>query len=130
MLLQLIQDHPIPACIIIAMVLLGAFFLDELEWKKRSDGEVLDMVNSTDPKVMMVGLSQLRKRNQDISLYVQNVIPFLTAETAIDRVTAKMILKKHFREDYLLIDGYEGSDDLDKCKKNLIKLHAKYGVNS
>lgn len=129
-MIQQLLDHPIPSCIIIALILAGAFFLDELNWKKKPDADLIDMANSTDPKIMMVGLSQLRKRKRDISSYVQKVIPFLMAEIAIDRVAAKMILKKHYTEDYLLIKGYEGSDDLDKCKKNLSRLHAKYGISS
>jgi hypothetical protein len=130
MIRELIYSHPIPAGTIIAIVLIIAFSLDKIEWRRKSDADFLDMVNSSNPQRMMLGLSELRKRKYDISSYIHTVIPFLMADNAVDRVTAKMILKKHYPEDYLLIKGYEGSDDPDKCKKNLSRLHTKYGISS
>lgn len=130
MIRELIYSYPVPACIIIAVLLIIAFSLDNKAWRKKSDADFLDMVNSSNPQRMMLGLSELRKRKHDISSHIHTVIPFLMADSSIDRVTAKMILQKHYPEDYLLIKGYEGSDDLDKCRKILDRLHSKYGISS
>lgn len=129
MIRTVIWDHPIPFLIIFVLGLAVALYYDELQWKRKSIADLVAMVNSTDPNRMNVGLSQLRKRKQDISSYIHNVIPFLMAESAMDRVAAKLVLKKHYPEDYLLIKGYEGTNDLEKCKENLSKLHGKYGIS-
>ncbi len=126
----MILEHPILAGIIIAALLVCAYLLDIFRWKKKPIGELYDMLNSPDPKKMMIGLTQLRRRKEDISSHIQRVIPFLLAESAVDRVTGKMIIQKHYPEDYALIKEYAGTDDLEKCKNTLSKLHTKYGVSS
>ena len=122
------QKHPVMTVAAVLVALLVAYLLDVVRWKLKSDDELIAMAESADPRRVMVGLEQLRKRRRDISGYIHVVLPFLTAESAVDRVTAKMILQKHYPDDAALIKGYRGSDSLSRCEGSVRDLYTKYGV--
>jgi hypothetical protein len=124
----MIREYPLLSAVILAILLIAAYFLDELKWKLKSDQEIIEMTRSTDPKRIMVGLDNLKKRKKDISGYIHVVLPFLIADSVMNRVTAKMIIKKHYTEDYSLIKDYSGSEKLNNCKETAGKLFAKYKV--
>ena len=126
----MIKEHPFLLGSLILIALLIACLFDVLIWKLKPESKILEMIDSTDPKKLMVGLTQLRKRNKDISTYIDRALPFLISDSVFDRVTAKMILKKHFQEDYALIEKYSGTDSLEKCKENLLELNCKYDFYS
>ena len=115
--------------LLVAALILG-IVVDELRWKLKSEADLLEMTRSADPKKVMVGLTRLRKRNVDISEHIQRVLPFLVADRAVDRVTAKLAMQKLYPQDFELMRDYAGTESLEVCRAKLERLHEKHGLGS
>ena len=126
----MIKEHPIMFLALFIVLAIIGYIIDEIRWKLKSDDELYKMLQSTDPKRVMIGLKYLRKRKKDISEYIRSVVPFLIADSSMDRITAKMILKKHYPEDYLLIKEYSGSESLNACREKADPLLRKYRTST
>lgn len=126
----MIREHPVTSGIVIAVILVIAYFVDEFRLKMKPDQDFIRMTESSDTKQVGIALAQLHKRGKDISGFIHRVIPFLLSERTIDRVGAKLILKKHYPADFKLMANFDGIESIEKCREKLVSLHEKYGIHS
>jgi hypothetical protein len=118
--------------IIITLLLVAAYLLDELIWRTKRVDRLRDIVK--DPRAWRLhadALGELRRRRADISGHVRHLLPLLSAKTKSERVSAHSCIRKFFPDVASEIQDYKPSADAGVCRETVAPLLEKYkGVRS
>ena len=86
------------------------------------------MLGSEDWKYWELALKELKRRGEDTSIYVPQLMPRLLADTQMAREAARIILTGQFPELSDQLSDYRAADDVNSSRRKLTSLFEKYGV--
>ena len=86
------------------------------------------MLGSDDWRHWKLALKELKRRGDDTSIYVPQLLPRLLADTQMAREAARIILVGQFPELRDQLSGYRAADDIDSSRSKLTSLFQRYGV--
>jgi hypothetical protein len=118
----------LPIIIGFAALLVGAWYIDTRSWKKKSREELVLMVQSDDWRYHAAALKELRRRGENVAIYIPHIVKLLVAESKVDRTAAQMTIRDCFPELAREIQGYSPTSDLESCRAKAAPLLSRFGV--
>lgn len=109
-----------------AVLLVGAYFYDERTWRKKSHEELIGLVRAEDWRLHSAALRELRRRGEDLSVFLPRFLPLLAHESRKDRVAAEMLVKKFYPQVARELEGYTPMADAEVCRERIAPLLERY----
>jgi hypothetical protein len=114
--------------LLFALILVGAWYLDIRSWHRKSRDELLYLLQSTDWRYHSTVLKELKRRGEDINVYIPQILARLVADSKIARCAAFLTLKDCFPDLAAEIKGFSGTADRNVCRAHVTGLLSRYRV--
>ena len=112
-----------------AVLLVGAYFYDEWKWRSRPRAELIETIRAADWRLHLKAMAELRRRREDLSVFLPRFLPLLAAGDKIERVAAECVIRKCYPEiaQQLKSCGYSPIATAETCRDRigpLLRQHA------
>jgi hypothetical protein len=107
-----------------AVILLCAYFYDEWTWRVRPRGELIELVRASDWKLHPKAMAELRRRGENVDIFLSRFLPLLGADSRTDRVAAETIIRKFYPQVAKELKGYGYFPiaDVEVCREKIAPL--------
>jgi hypothetical protein len=106
-----------------------AFVMDRNSWRKRRREELVKIIEEGDWRYVSAALKELRRRGEDIGVYLPSVLRLLTDEFSATRIAGKLALKERFPEVAKELSTFEATGPEEKRLAALEPLLQRYGIS-
>jgi hypothetical protein len=110
----------------VAVVLTGAWFWDTRSWRRKSREELVRRLQSKDWRFHKVAIKEMRRRGEDVSVFLPGLVALLIADTRVERAAAQITIKACFPDLAAEIQGYSPSADVGVCRSKAAPLLSRF----
>jgi DNA-binding transcriptional ArsR family regulator len=118
----------IAALVILVVGVPIAFVLDRNSWRKRRREDLVRLIEEGDWRYISAALKELRRRGENIDVFVPCVLRLMLDEFSATRTAGKLALKDHFPEIAKEISTFEATGSEEKRVAILEPLLRRYGI--
>jgi len=120
----------ITTSIIVAVAaLVGSWYGDKQSWRRKPREILVQILRADDWRRYRAAITELRRRGEDVSVYLPRIVGKLASESFVERTAAQVIIKNCFPELAAEIQGYSPSAGVEACRAKAASLLARYGVS-
>jgi hypothetical protein len=112
------------------VLLIGAYLADVRSWRTRSREALIEMIRSADWRRHLVAVDELRRRGEDVDVFLSRFLLLLAAESRIERAAAEDVIRKHYPllAQQLKDCGSSSMADAATCRHKIEPLLKSYSV--
>jgi hypothetical protein len=117
-----------PSVLIVGFIalLVSAYLYDEWKWRVRPREKLIEMVRAPDWRLHPKAMAELRRRGEDLAVFIPRFLPLLAAASRTDRVAAESIIRKYFPQVALVLKGYSPLADVEACRERIAPLADRF----
>jgi hypothetical protein len=108
-------------------LLIGAYIFDRWRWRARPREQLVEMIQAADWRLHKAAMSQLRRRGEDLGLFLPRFLALLAADSMKERTAAESIIRKFYPNFIQLLQGYSPIADAETCRAKVAQLTALNG---
>jgi hypothetical protein len=108
------------------VLLICAYFYDEWTWRVRPREKLTEMIRDTDWRLHPKAMAELRRRGEDLAVFLPRFLPLLAAGSKTQRVAAESIIRKYYLQVAQELEGYSPIADVEACRERVAPLLDRY----
>jgi hypothetical protein len=113
-----------------AVALAGAWYWDTRSWRRKPREELVRMLQSDDWRFHKAAVTELRRRGEDVTVYLPRIVALLAADSKVERAAAQITIKDCFPDLAAEIQGYSPSADVASCRAKAAPLLSRFPLSS
>ena len=119
----------VKAVVAVAIGFFGAWYLDARSWRRKPREELVGMLESEDWRFHKAAIAELRRRGEDLGVYMPRIVGRLGSESKVVRAAALATIKGVFPELAAELRGYSPSEATEVCREKAAGLVARYPLD-
>lgn len=120
----------VTALIVVVPLLLCAWVIDIWLWRRKSRDKLVGMLKSDDWRSYKPAVLELRRRGDDVTIYLPRIVAMLVSNSKIERAAAKAIIKSCFPDLAGDVADYSATADIETCRGKAASLLSRFPVIS
>jgi hypothetical protein len=108
------------------VLLISAYVYDEWTWRVRPREKLVEIVRTPDWRLHTKAMVELRRRGEDLAVFLPCFLPLLATCSRTGRVAAESIVRKYYPQVAQELKGYSPIADVEACRERVTPLLARY----
>jgi len=88
------------------------------------------MLQSDDWRFHKAAIKEMRRRGEDVTVYLPRIVALLAADSKVERSAGQMTIKDCFPELAAEIQGYSPTADVEACRTKAAPLLSRFPLRS
>jgi hypothetical protein len=114
--------------IIIAVALVVGWFCAFFGWRRKPREELHRMLQSNKWRYYQSAIKELRRRGEDVTVYLPRIVAMLVSDSLIERTAAKQAIENCFPDLAPEIAGFSPASGVEACRAKAVGLLSRFGV--
>jgi hypothetical protein len=115
-----------PVVIAAAVALSVAWYWDALSWRRKPREDLVRMLQSDDWRFHNAAIKELRRRGQEVVLYLPRIAALLVADSKVKRAGAHVTIKDCFPDLAVEIQDYSPTAGIESCRAKAAPLLSRF----
>jgi hypothetical protein len=108
-------------------LLIGAYIYDQSRWRVRPREKLLEMIRAPDWRLHKAAMTELRRRGEDIAVFLPRFVLLLAADSRTERAAAETLIRKFYPQAAQELKGYSPIADVETCRVKIAPLVSRCG---
>ena len=114
--------------ITVAVALVVGWFFAFFGWRRKPREELHRMLQSNNWRNYRSAIKELRRRGEDVGVYIPRIVALLVSDSLIERTVGKQVIQSCFPDLAREIAGFSPASGVEACRAKAAGLLSRFGM--